>query len=979
MNRYTLTKTDEIKRGAHAAFIDSEYNASFSYRPEFLSNDYKQGKKILSSIEAELSNCDEFCISVAFITMSGITPLLQILRELEEKDVPGKILTTDYLTFSEPKALAKLNQLKNVELKMFCTDNESGGFHTKGYIFRREEIYRIIIGSANLTMNAMTKNREWNTKIVSTSQGAMAKEVLGEFDSFWNDRRSLRYEQFIETYKTKYKIVSQQKAIAAKQKVVDYEQFSLKPNKMQVAFVANIKKIVEQGEKRALLLSSTGTGKTYASAFALREYMPRRALFVVHREQIAKQAMESYRRVFGEVKTFGLLSGNEKNYDSDFLFSTMQMMCKEETLQRFSREEFDIIVVDEVHRAGAGSYQKIMNYFEPELWLGMTASPDRTDGFDIYNLFDHNIAYEIRLQQALEEDLLCPFHYFGLTDLEINGETFDDNSGLRNFARLVSADRVEHIIEKIKYYDYSGSRVKGLVFCSRKDEGRELSRAFNMRGYNTEFICGEDSQSKREDCIDRLTSDIRPDKLDYIFTVDIFNEGVDIPEINQVVMLRPTESPIIFVQQLGRGLRKAPGKEYVVILDFIGNYTNNFMIPIALSGDRTYNKDTIRRYVREGSRVIPGNSTIHFDEISRKRIFQSIDSANFNDIKLIKECYQQLKFKLGRVPALMDFEEYGSIDVLRIFDNKSLGSYHMFLKKYEKEYVVKFSNQQEKMLEFISKKFASGKRPHELLVIKGLLEGAESVIEKLRADLQDDYGINMTRRTEVNVVNVLTNEFATGSARDTYRDCAIIEKTENEYKISEIFKQMLEDDRFYDQVEKIVEFGLYRNRKDYSDTYKDTSLKLYSKYTYEDVCRLLEWEKGEVALNIGGYKYDRKTKTYPVFINYDKTEDISDTIRYEDRFENQGSLVAISKSGRTVESEDVYTALHAEELGINMELFVRKNKDDKISKEFYYLGRINATGETHEFTMPNTDKSAVEITYALETPVRDDIYDYLVG
>ena len=160
MNRYTLTKTDEIKRGAHAAFIDSEYNASFSYRPEFLSNDYKQGKKILSSIETELSNCDEFCISVAFITMSGITPLLQVLRELEEKGVPGKILNTDYLTFSEPKALEKLSQLKNIELRMFCTDNETGGFHTKGYIFRKEEIYRIVIGSSNLTMNAMTKNRE---------------------------------------------------------------------------------------------------------------------------------------------------------------------------------------------------------------------------------------------------------------------------------------------------------------------------------------------------------------------------------------------------------------------------------------------------------------------------------------------------------------------------------------------------------------------------------------------------------------------------------------------------------------------------------------------------------------------------------------------------------------------------------------------------------------------------------------------------
>ena len=211
MNRYTLTKADEIKRGAHAAFIDSDYSASFSYRPEFLSNDHRQGKKVLTSIEAELSCCDEFCISVAFITMSGITPLLQVLSELEEKGIPGKILTTDYLTFSEPKALEKLSRLKNIQLKMFCTDSESGGFHTKGYIFRKEEIYRIIVGSSNLTMNAMTKNKEWNAKFVSTADGSMAKEILGEFHSFWNDRRSLSYDLFIENYKTTYKLVNEQK------------------------------------------------------------------------------------------------------------------------------------------------------------------------------------------------------------------------------------------------------------------------------------------------------------------------------------------------------------------------------------------------------------------------------------------------------------------------------------------------------------------------------------------------------------------------------------------------------------------------------------------------------------------------------------------------------------------------------------------------------------------------------------------------
>ncbi|MGN1413710.1 MAG: DEAD/DEAH box helicase [Anaerovoracaceae bacterium] len=366
-------------------------------------------------------------------------------------------------------------------------------------------------------------------------------------------------------------------------------------------------------------MTSAGVGKTYASAFAMREEKQDRVLFLVHREQIARQAMSSYRNVFGETKTFGLLSGTSKDFDTDYLFSTMQMMAKPEIMQRFDPEEFDTIII----------------------------------------LFDHNIAYEIRLQKALEENLLCPFHYFGITDIEIDGTVFDDESNLRDFNRLVCDQRVDYILEKAEYYGHSGDRVKGLIFCSRKEEGRELSAKFNERGYHTLFLSGEDSQDDREVAISRLVDDDHPKKLDYIFTVDIFNEGVDIPEINQVIMLRPTESPIVFVQQLGRGLRKANEKEYVVILDFIGNYTNNFMIPLALYGDRSYNKDTIRRCVMEGARVIPGSSTIHFDEISKKRIFQSIDAANFNDTKLIRESYQQLKFKLGRIPDLMDFEEYG--------------------------------------------------------------------------------------------------------------------------------------------------------------------------------------------------------------------------------------------------------------------------------------------------------------------------------
>lgn len=679
-----MNKKELIYEGIKTAFIDYNNQSNVAFKPQFISNDYKEGRKVISSLEDELLKCDKFDISVAFITDGGIEPLLQTLKILEMRGIEGRILTTDYLEFSDPKALRKLASFKNIELKMFMSEEAGEGFHTKGYMFKNNDIYKIIIGSSNMTQKALSVNREWNTKIVSTEQGEYAKEILNEFERLWNSKYSLNYEQFIETYELNYKLIKEQRKIASAKKISSLEEYKLQPNAMQISFINNLNKILEKGEKRALLISATGTGKTYASAFALRENKPRRALFLVHREQIAKQAIESYKKIFGETKTFGLLSGNSKGFEAEFLFSTMQMMSKEDIFKKFKEDEFDIIVIDEAHRIGASSYQKIIQYFKPKLLLGMTASPERTDGYDVYKEFNYNIACEIRLKQALEENFLCPFHYFGITDIEFNGKTIDENTELSDFSKLTCDERVNYIIKQIEFYGHSGTTTNGLIFCSSKREALALSDKFNDRGYFTVVLTGEDSQEKREEAINRLTSKNIEEKIDYIFTVDIFNEGVDIPEINQVIMLRPTESPIVFVQQLGRGLRKAIDKEYVVILDFIGNYKNNFMIPIALSGDRSYNKDNIRRYVLEGERIIPGSSTIHFDEISKKRIFEAIDHADFTDIKLIKENYTNLKRKLGRIPSLLDFDKYGEMDVFRIFDNKSLGSYYKFLVKYEK-------------------------------------------------------------------------------------------------------------------------------------------------------------------------------------------------------------------------------------------------------------------------------------------------------
>lgn len=996
----TEDKIQEFHKACHTAFINKNCNSNLAYRPQFVYNDNKEGKKVFTSIEDELLRCESFSISVAFITRGGITPLLQTLRELEAKGVKGRILTTDYLSFSDPVALDTLANLSNIELRMYQTDRAKNGFHTKGYIFQNKEEYHFIIGSSNLTMDALTRNMEWNTRIVSTAHGEMISDVLTEFHKLWNAADITRpYEDIREDYRSKYaekqlfnQIVAEQRQIARNQAVPSIEAYKLQPNSMQNAFIYNLLEYRKQNISKALLISATGTGKTYAAAFAMRQLGFKKVLFVVHRKQIAKQAKVSFERVFGNTIKTGLVSGNEHDYGAEFVFATVQTLSKQDNLTSFSPDYFDACIYDEAHHTSAESYKRVMDYFTPQFTLGMTATPDRrddnVDGRNIYEIFDHNIAYEIRLQQAMEEDLLCPFHYFGITDLEtISDEGKSKEEQVENFRYLTSDERVENILKQASYYGYSGERVKGLIFCSRIDEAQELSRKFNQRGFKTITLSGGDSEETRADAIERLTKTIgseSDDYLDYILTVDIFSEGTDIVEVNQVIMLRPTQSPIIFVQQLGRGLRKSDGKEYVVILDFIGNYKNNFMIPIALSGDRSYNKDNIRRYLMEGGRVIPGASTIHFDEISRKRIFSAVDNANFNDIKLIKENYANLKNKLGRIPKLKDFDDYGELDVLRIFDNNSLGSYYKFLVKYEKDYSIRLTPEQESVVEFVSKKLASGKRIHELRLLKRLLTYTDtfSLFAGLTDDLIKDYGIQLTTDQKENIVNIMTNEFPAGTNKNTYTDCVFIEedtKAENDYQIASSFAKMLENKDFYNILKELVEFGISRYERDFSDRYKQTDLVLYQKYTYEDVCRLLNWERSMVPLNIGGYKFDKKTKTFPVFINYDKEDDISDTTKYEDHFVNSSHLIAVSKSGRSIHSEDVQNFLHADELGIQVHLFVRKNKDDRISKEFYYLGNMHAIGEPTEFTMSNTDKTAVEIKWQLEVPVREDIYEYIVN
>ncbi len=990
------SEINNIRKGFETAYIDGSLASSSEYKPQFISNNYREGKKVFSSVEEELLKCDNFQISVAFITSGGVTPLLQTLKELEKRNIPGKILTTNYLCFSEPKALEKLNELSNITIRMYDVEAAEQGFHTKGYIFKKDEIYKIIIGSSNLTRDALTINREWNTKIISTEKGEMVNDILNEFNELWDSEYTLDFYEFYENYKLRYDIIKEQRRIAKEDQITSIEKYDLKPNIMQLGFISNLKKIITSGEKRALLISATGTGKTYASAFAMRELGFKKVLFLVHRGELARQTKRAYENVIGRKISLGLVGAGKNEYDADYIFATVQTLNRDEHLFNYDKHHFECIVLDEAHHVPADTYQKIMNHFEPRLWLGMTATPDKRDdniaGRNVYELFDYQIAYEIRLQQAMEENLLCPFHYFGITDLSV----IDDNKSLKDFSVLVSDERVKHVLAQANYYGYSGSRVKGLIFCSSIKETEELSDRFSKiinpstgKYYRTIALNGSASPSERQDAFERLAMDEKDATdtripLDYIFSRDILNEGIDIVEVNQVIMLRPTQSPIVFIQQLGRGLRKAEGKEYVVILDFIGNYENNFMIPIALSGDRTYNKDNIRRYLMEGGRIIPGASTVHFDEISRSRIYESIDRMT-TPLKMLTEKYNVLKERLGRSPSIMDFYLNGEIDPMLFVEHSK--SYDQFVRKVDKEYKVVFSDYEETILEFISNIIMNGKRIHELLMLKMLIENGEFSMDEVRKAL-NDYGEKFREVDYVSAYHVITKDFINSpSEKKRYCDIEFINTSEAyaaQIRRVSSFYEKLRNDQFQKELESLIEYGIRRYKDMYSN-HDDNNLVLYQKYSRKDVCRILNWAKDDSSTMYG---YRIKHDTCPIFVTYEKADDIASSTKYLDEFERISSnpemfsnkiFSWMTRSRVSESSPEAQQIIHAKENGLKMLLFLKKS--DGEGTDFYYMGEVSPM-KWEQTTIQNDNSEKLPIMnfkLELKQEARKDIFDYFTA
>ena len=960
-------KREALRADTAFGFLDRQTASEQLHHPVLISNDDEN--TMLRGILDELRRSRSFLFSVAFVTTDALAMLKQPLLDFVAAGGTGRIVTSTYLNFNAPDALRELLALPGIEV--YAHLDPKRGFHSKGYVFDQDLGTTAIIGSSNLTSNALLRNREWNLRFSALPEGDIAEQLRTAVDRQIEEAVVLTHE-LIDAYAIEYAQRPQLVAAPVDGLLPPASSgipTTIVPNSMQEEALERIERLRLAGERRALVISATGTGKTILGALEVRQAKPRKMLFVVHREQIVDKALSEFRRVLEEpADQFGKFVAQRRDLDRRYVFATIQSISRPGALEEIEAAGFDYVMIDEVHRSGSRSYREMIDRLTPDFLLGLTATPERTDAVDVFELFDHNVAYEIRLQAALEADMLVPFHYYGVQDFQYeDGTTVDETAQL---SRLVAPERVHHLLRMIETYGHKGP-VRGLIFCSRVEEAPELNELLNLSAVNgrrlrTEALTGAQSQQERTAVVERLEAG----ELDYVLTVDIFNEGIDIPSVNQVVMMRQTQSRIIFTQQLGRGLRLAEGKDHLRVIDFIGNYANNYLIPIALFGDSSLNKDQLRRKVlgAQTAGSISGLSSVNFDEIARKKILAAITETTLDSLANLKSAYREMQQRLGEQPWLMDFARFDTVDPV-VLATARTNSYWDFLVK-AKAVDTSPTAAQRGFLAFLDHELLPGKRPHELLLLQALLAGEQitrsQFRELLRAqDLADD------ARTVLSVEGVLSLRFFTQQEITKY-GVGVVDVVGERYQLSPAFLGEWDaSETFRAHVRDAVDTGLHlaRHRHGWS-----SGLQQGRRYSRKDVCRLLGWETNQQGVMFG-YKIDAATQTCPIFITYQKDEEVSASTQYEDELLDPQTVRWYTRSRKTLQSRDE-RAIVADEVPLH----VFAKKDDAEGTDFYYLGQA-APREAEQSQMPDdsgTMLPVVTMKLDLEAPLEDSLYEYFL-
>ena len=616
-----------------------------------------------------LKKADSVDIIVSFLMESGVKMLLEELDNALKRGAKIRILTGNYLGITQPSALYLLKKKLGSRVDMRFYNEKERSFHPKSYIFHYERYSDIYIGSSNISRSALTSGIEWNYRFSSVSDPKNYEKFYQVFEDLFEHHSIIIDNEELKRYSQNW----HRPAVAKDLERYEYShqneenesedtkvRLLYEPRGAQIEALCALEDTRAEGAKRALVQAATGVGKTYLAAFDSKSY--ERVLFVAHREEILKQAAVSFRNVRNS-EDYGFFTGEEKSTDKSVIFASVATLGRSEYLSEkyFAPDYFQYLVIDEFHHAVNEQYQRIVKYFKPQFLLGLTATPERMDGRNIYEICDYNVPYEISLKDAINKGMLVPFHYYGIYDdtdysgLHLIRGRYDEKE--LNETYIGNVHRHDLIY---KYYCKYGSK-KALGFCCSRAHAEEMAKEFCERGIPSVAVYSNANGTYSEErgkAIEKLKSG----EIRVIFSVDMFNEGVDITSVDMVMFLRPTESPIVFLQQLGRGLRRSKGKEYLNVLDFIGNYEKAGRVRFLLTG-RTLGKN---EYYNPADRsAFPDDCLIDFD-MKLIDLFSEMDKKHLKVRDQIRNEYYRVKEFLGRIPSRMDLFTYMDDDIYRV-------------------------------------------------------------------------------------------------------------------------------------------------------------------------------------------------------------------------------------------------------------------------------------------------------------------------